>query len=79
MGILFSYKCRRPGTLDTGIAEVDITKDGISEFRFVPCLQKDCRTSLVTDAGEKQRVLRFLQDISAGVTIDENGVVKPAQ
>lgn len=66
-------------TLDTGIAEVDITKDGIAEFRFVPCLQKGCRTSLVTDAGEKQRVLRFMQNISVGVTIDENGVVKPAQ
>ncbi len=66
-------------TLDTGIAEVDITKDGIAEFRFVPCLQKGCRTSLVTDAGEKQRVLQFMQRISVGVAIDENGVVRPAQ
>ncbi len=64
-------------TLDTGIAEVDITKDGIVEFRFVPCQQKGCRTSLVTDAGEKQRVLQFMQNISVGVTIDENGVVRP--
>lgn len=66
-------------TLDTGIAEVDITKDGIAQFRFVPCLQKGCRTSLVTDEEEKQRVLRFMQSISVGVTIDENGVVRPTE
>lgn len=65
-------------TLDTGLAEAEITEDGLETFRFVPCLQKGCRTALVTEEGQKQRVFRFLEGISANAAIDENGVITPA-
>lgn len=62
-------------TRDTGLVEADISREGILEFRFVPCLQKGCRTTLVTDEGERQRIFDFLEGISANVVIDSNGVI----
>lgn len=63
-------------TRDTGLVEADVSPEGVVELRFVPCLQKGCRTTLVTDEGEKKRVFDFLQGISANVVIDENGVIR---
>ena len=65
-------------TGDTGLVEADITKDGLGEFRFVPCLQQGCRTTLITDPGRQQQTFRFLQDISANAVIDEKGVIREA-
>lgn len=63
-------------TLDTGLVEADISRDGLMEFRFVPCVQAGCRTSLVTDPGQQQRVFRFLESISANAAVDEYGVIR---
>lgn len=63
-------------TRDTGLVEADISKDGILEFRFVPCLQSGCRTTLVTDGTKRQQMFQFLQSVSANAVIDENGVIQ---
>lgn len=63
-------------TLDTGLVEADICRDGLLELRFVPCLQQNCRTSLVTDPAQQQRVFRFLESISANASVDELGVIR---
>ncbi len=63
-------------TLDTGLVEADICQDGLLELRFVPCLQQNCRTSLVTDPAQQQRVFRFLESISANASVDELGVIR---
>ena len=63
-------------TLDTGLVEADICRDGLLELRFVPCLQQNCRTSLVTDSAQQQRVFRFLESISANASVDELGVIR---
>lgn len=63
-------------TLDTGLVEADICRDGLLELRFVPCLQQNCRTSLVTDPVQQQRVFRFLESISANASVDELGVIR---
>lgn len=63
-------------TLDTGLVEADICRDGLWELRFVPCLQQNCRTSLVTDPAQQQRVFRFLESISANASVDELGVIR---
>ncbi|MCI5621945.1 MAG: CapA family protein [Lachnospiraceae bacterium] len=62
-------------TLDTGIAQVRIQEDGTIRFRFIPCLQQEYKTSLVTDATEKQRVLDFMESISTDVSYDADGYV----
>lgn len=62
-------------TMDTGIAQVVLNQDGSIRFRFLPCIQKDMVTSLVTDPGEKERIFDYLDGISDKVSIDEDGNV----
>lgn len=61
---------------DTGIAQVIIAADGSMRFRFVPCVQQNWQTYLVTDETEKARIIAFEQQLSEGVTIDADGYVK---
>jgi len=63
-------------TRDTGLIEADITPEGIKELRFVPCLQKGCRTVMLTDEGERRRVIRFMESISLNAVVDESGVIR---
>lgn len=64
--------------LDTGLSQVVVHTDTNQiDFRFLPCIQQGGITSLVEDAGEKQRILDFMQKISApGVTVDSEGYVR---
>lgn len=61
-------------TLDTGMVKVTLNENGLQSCQFIPCLQSGSRTVLL-QGEEKQRVLDFMQDISKGVHIDENGYV----
>ena len=60
---------------DTAIAQVIIHADGSIGFRFIPCVQQNRQTYLVTDATEKARIIAFEQGLSRGVTIDVDGYV----
>lgn len=62
-------------TLDTGLAQVILNQDGSVGFRFLPCIQKDMVTSLVTDQTEKERIFHYMEGISDKVSIDEYGYV----
>ena len=61
-------------TLDTCMVQVDISKDGIENFRFVPAIQSDCRTDLAYGA-DKDRIISYMQSISYGINIDSEGYV----
>lgn len=61
---------------DTAIAQVIIDADGSMRFRFVPCVQQNRQTYLVTDELEKARIIAFEQQLSKGVTIDADGYVE---
>ncbi len=61
-------------TLDTGIVKITLTKDGMQSYQFIPCLQSDCKTTLL-QGEEKQRVLTYMQSISENVQIDADGYV----
>ncbi len=61
---------------DTAIAQVIIDADGCMRFRFVPCVQQNRQTYLVTDELEKARIIAFEQQLSNGVTIDADGYVE---
>ena len=65
-------------TIDTGLSQVVIHTDTNEiEFRFLPCVQKGCVTSLVETPQEKQRILDFMQRISApGVSVDGDGGIR---
>lgn len=64
-------------TVDTGLSQLVIhTDSGEMDFRFLPCIQRGCVTSLVEDEGEKQRILNFMQGISAsGILVGEEGII----
>lgn len=61
--------------LDTGMSQVVIREDGSIDFRFLPCIQRDLRTSLVTDQAEKERIFAYMESISTDISIDEEGYV----
>lgn len=62
-------------TQDTCLVEADITREGVRELRFIPCLQKGCRTTLVTDEAVKRQKYNYLTGISSGAAVDESGVI----
>lgn len=60
---------------DTAIAQVIIRADGSLGFRFIPCVQENRQTYLVTDEQEKARIIAFEQQLSNGISIDADGYV----
>lgn len=61
-------------TLDTGMIKVTLDENGLKSCQFIPCLQSGSKTVLL-QGEEKKRVLDYMQSISAGVKIDEDGYV----
>lgn len=61
-------------TLDTGMIKVTFNESGLQSYQFLPCLQSGSRTTLL-QGEEKKRVIDFMQSISEGVRIDEDGYV----
>lgn len=61
--------------LDTGMSQVVIHSDGSIDFRFLPCIQKNLTTSLVTEQAEKERIFRYVESISTDISIDSQGYV----
>ncbi len=59
--------------LYTTVAQVLIQKDGELRFRFLPCVQKDLTTSLITDKTEIDDFYNYLAAISSGIGIDAEG------
>lgn len=62
-------------TIDTGISQIIINKDGSIDFRFIPCIQSEYKTSLVTEETEKERIFDYMESISANISIDEDGYI----
>ncbi|MCM1173581.1 MAG: CapA family protein [Blautia sp.] len=60
--------------IDTGMVKVTVTEEGLQSFQFIPCIQNNCRTSLL-EGEEKARVLGEMRRMSQGVQIDEDGYV----
>ncbi len=61
-------------TLDTGMVQVTIGKEGLEDFQFVPAIQSDCRVDFAYGE-EKERILAFMREISPDVNIDGEGFV----
>ncbi len=63
-------------TQDTGLAKITINRHGKLAMSFIPCIQQNLRTYLVTEEAQKQRIFTFLQQHSApGVKLNKNGKV----
>ncbi|MGN0292035.1 MAG: CapA family protein [Lachnospiraceae bacterium] len=62
-------------TIETGVAQVRIQKDGSIRFRFLPCIQSGTRTRLLTEGSQREEVLDFMRSLSKEVEIDKDGYV----
>ena len=60
--------------IDTGMVKVTLTEEGLQSYQFIPCLQSNCRTTLLSGE-EKERVLGEMRRMSEGVQIDAEGYV----
>ncbi len=60
---------------DTAVAEIVIKKNGELLMKFLPCVQQDFATSLITDPEEYKRIKDYEQSISRRVKIDTDGTV----
>jgi poly-gamma-glutamate synthesis protein (capsule biosynthesis protein) len=61
-------------TLYTTLAQVVITDDGLT-LRYLPCVQEDLTTRLLTEDDEKEEFYQYLAAISGNIGIDEAGNV----
>lgn len=58
----------------TGVLKLQISQSGLEEMSFVPCLQTGFTTQYISESDKQQELYNFLEDLSIGVEIDENGV-----
>lgn len=63
-------------TVDTGMVQVTIDREGLKSFRFVPAVQSDCRVDLAYGE-DKDRILAYMRELSPDVAIDTEGYVNP--
>ena len=61
--------------LYTTVAQVVIQKDGELRLRFLPCVQKNLTTSLITDKTEIDDFYNYLAAISTDIGIDAEGKI----
>ncbi len=61
-------------TVDTGMVKIEVSKEGLQSLRFIPCLQSEYKTAMVTGE-EKERILNLMRNMSENVQIDADGYV----
>ena len=68
-------------TVDTALLTVTLTGPGAENatVRLIPCIQTGGRTSILTDKGEKARILDHLNSISESGWFDADGVLHPPE
>jgi poly-gamma-glutamate synthesis protein (capsule biosynthesis protein) len=62
-------------TLYTTLAQVVITEEDGIRLRYLPCVQENLTTRLLTDAEEKDGFYQYLASISGDIGMDEAGYV----
>lgn len=59
----------------TGVLQLRITKDGLKEMSFVPCLQTGFTTQYLKTQEEQEALYSFLENLSPNIQIDSKGVI----
>ena len=63
------------GTLYTTLAEVVISEDGDIRLSFVPCVQENLKTRILTEQDEIEGFYQYVGAISANIGIDADGYI----
>lgn len=61
-------------TLDTGILNVSIDKNGLKSLQFIPAVQSKMTTTMAIGK-DYSRIINSMRKLSPGVTIDDDGFV----
>ena len=61
-------------TVDTCLVKATVRDGTLNSLQFIPALQSGCKTQLLTGS-EKARVISYMQSLSQGIVIDENGYI----
>ena len=61
-------------TKDTGILNVNILNDGSMTYDFIPCIQKDYKTSILSD-NDRLRVLNNMNNYSINAIFNTDGSI----
>ena len=70
----FASTANLPGAYDTGIAKLQIAKDGEITLSFVPCRFSGGKVSVLTDESA-EKLIKYVSDLSYNAALDENGVL----
>lgn len=63
------------GTLYTTVAQITIGEDGSLTLSYLPCIQKDLKTTIITEEQDLEEYYQYLASISVKVGIDADGVI----
>lgn len=63
------------GSLYTTVAKVNINAAGALSVRMIPCIQKQCKTYILSSEKEVDEFYQYLCDCSKSVGFDENGTL----
>lgn len=74
---LFSRSSNMPEDYNTGLAQIAIQKDGSIVTQFLPCKFSQGQTCLIAQPEEQIQLYQYLQNISSGVSIDDQGLITP--
>lgn len=60
--------------MDTGLMQMTLENKKIQKLQFIPARQADCYTQVVS-GNDKSRIIGNMRQMSAGVTIDDDGTI----
>ena len=67
------------GSLYTTIAQLRIDEKGELSLSFLPCVQRDLKTSLLTSEEEIREFYHYFADVSKDILIDDSGRILPRE
>ena len=62
-------------TKQSGMVKLYLDPNNTIKFQLLPVMNKNTKTYLLTDPGEKKTYYNFMRSLSSNVTIDEDGYV----
>ncbi len=58
-----------------GLLELKVTGEGLAEMSFIPCQQTEYTTRYLSEKEEQRELYDYLEDLSEGVKIGDDGVI----
>lgn len=60
----------------TGMIDMTLDINGLRDIRFIPCIQTGFSTVFIKDEPARNEIFNYLNQLSAGINIDSDGMIK---